>query len=152
MDKIWAIPYCTYCTEAVWGFFCIFSSVNAADNKQRDKSMSCIKVNIDVWVIFNIAWLMKVSGPFACKPKFISNLTAFLSITEVHDEMCMYCVFFILAKITPSAYGIMGRVFLWCSTRWRKSMCLLSSLDSSSPPVTTMMMRRKSPVIIIYSL
>lgn len=24
--------------------------VNAADNKQRDASMSCIKINIDVWV------------------------------------------------------------------------------------------------------
>lgn len=25
-------------------------TVNAADNKQRDKAMNCIKVNIDVWV------------------------------------------------------------------------------------------------------
>lgn len=29
-------------------FFIILPSVNAADNKQRDKNMSCIKVNIDV--------------------------------------------------------------------------------------------------------
>lgn len=33
-------------------FLCPFT-VNAADNKQRDKSMTCIKVNIDVWVQYH---------------------------------------------------------------------------------------------------
>ena len=35
-------------------------TVNAADNKQRDKSMNCIKINIDVWVICNTARPIKI--------------------------------------------------------------------------------------------
>lgn len=42
-------------------YFLILPSVNAADNKQRDKSMSCIKVNIDVWVNVNTVWPIKLS-------------------------------------------------------------------------------------------
>lgn len=67
----------------------ILPSVNAADNKQRDKSMSCIKVNIDVWVNFNTVWLIKLSvppSPFACM-LFVSPIS-FLCNTEVYDELC----------------------------------------------------------------
>lgn len=115
-------------------FVCLFilSTVNAADNKQRDKSMNCIKISIDVWVIINNA-----------QPYKISSVTL-----QTHIMKCM-STSFLSVKTTPSVYGIMGRVFLWWSIRWRRFMCLLSSSDSSSPPVITMTKRRRSPVSLL---
>ena len=130
--KCWLILCRAYFTQAICLF--LLSTVNAADNKQRDKNMNCIKISIDVWVIINTAHPYKISSVTlqTCIMKCMS--TSFLSV-----------------KTTPSVYGITGRVFLWWSTRWRRSMCLLSSLDSSSPPVTTMTMRRKWLVSLLFS-
>lgn len=81
-DEMFAIPWQAYYTEAIWF---ILPTVNAADNKQRDNSMSCIKVNIDVWVTFDIARPIKLP-----QCRFICNL----SDCSSHRSTRWKCVFF----------------------------------------------------------
>lgn len=53
---------------------------------------------------------------------------------------------FISVRTTRSVCGTMAKAFLWWSTRWRRSLCQLLSLDSFSPPAIMMMIKRRSQV------
>lgn len=75
--------------QYVPGLYKIFDEilVNAADNKQRDPKMNCIKINIDKWVLFGFEPLSTFSNYSYREKNQISIYNNGKGIPVVHHKV-----------------------------------------------------------------